>query len=313
MASSPEPPPSLPFAFIGGALDRASWRRRDDVWLAEVRLAEETRVVVVRGASELLVADGPRLNHLAPGRLPEGAELTFLGIADDGTAVFAFDAGADMSRRAESDAGADALLADATFGELRSLAADLAPHEAGLGAHAVAMVGWHRRHRYCGACGTLTEFQEAGHSRKCPSCGAQHFPRTDPAVIMLVTDGERCVLGKRPGLGRWTVLAGFVEPGETLEAAVAREVHEEVGLRVIDVSYIGSQPWPFPANLMLGFRAQAAYGELKVDEELDDARWFSRQELRASINSGAISTPASVSIASHLIRSWLEEGPPPGP
>lgn len=309
MASSPEPTAKHPFAFIGGTLDRASWRRRDDAWLAEARSAAGTRVLVVRAASELLIADGPRLSHITSERLPEAAELTFLGIADDGTAVFAFDA--DAAGHGGSAFNDVFLTDEATFGELRALAADLAPFEAGLGAHAVAMVGWHRRHRYCGVCGSLTDVQEAGHSRKCPSCGAQHFPRTDPAVIMLVTDGERCVLGKRPGLGRWTVLAGFVEPGETLEAAVAREVKEEVGLTVSSVRYIGSQPWPFPANLMLGFEARADYAELRVDEELDDARWFTREELRESISSGAISTPASVSIASYLIRGWLEGPTPP--
>ncbi|HLY66388.1 MAG TPA: NAD(+) diphosphatase [Chloroflexota bacterium] len=288
-----------PFAFIGCTIDRAAARRTDAAWLQQVRRAESSRCLVVKSAAQLLLSEDASLGHLPAATLPPDTDLTFLGVTHDGCALFAFDAG-------EEEALAHEELAGRTFAELRAIGADLAANEAGLAAHAVAMVGWHRRHRYCGLCGSPTVVEEAGHSRRCSSCGAQHFPRTDPAVIMLVSAGDRCVLGKRPGLGRWTVLSGFVEPGETLEAAVAREVFEEVGVRVIEARYAASQPWPFPANLMLGFEAEAEYGALTVDDELDDARWFTRQELHESIASGVIPTPASISIASYLIRGWLE-------
>lgn len=281
--------------FTGATLDRAGLRRRDEAWLAGARLAASTRIVAVSSASRLLVADGPCLGCVSLAGLPEGAELTFLGV-DDAGAIFACDLSPEPS-----EAGA--------FEELRALAALLPAPEAAVAAHAVAMVGWHRRHRFCGACGAPTEVQEAGHSRKCPACGAQHFPRTDPAVIMLVTDGERCVLGRRPGAqGRWSVLAGFVEPGETLEQAVAREVYEEVGLRVFSARYLGGQPWPFPANLMLGFEARAEHAPLRVDDELAGARWFTRRELTDSLTDRRADIPPPISIAHHLIQAWLAEG-----
>jgi len=284
----------LPIAFAGGTADRAGARRRDEAWLAEARTAETTRVIGVRAASKLFVCDGPGLGHCT--ELPDEVDLTFLGVDGEGRAIFAADLGGDEAETEQ------------TFEELRALAAVLPGHEAALAAHAVAMVGWHRRHRFCGCCGAPTEVQEAGHSRRCGSCGTQHFPRTDPAVIMLVTDGTRCVLGKRPGLGRWTVLAGFVEPGETLEQAVAREVCEEVGLKVTRARYLGSQPWPFPANLMLGFEAIVEPGEIICDDELEDAAWFTRDELHERLYGKGLDIPPPVSIANHLIHAWLEEG-----
>ena len=281
-----------PITFAGGSHDRSGLRRRDEAWLAEARAAASTRVLHVRPPSQLLVAEGSCLACL---EAPEGAELTFLGVDAVGSAIFACEY-ADESP-------------DLTFEELRALAATVPGTEAAIAAHAVAMVCWHRRHRFCSACGGPTNVQEAGHSRRCPNCGLQHFPRTDPAVIMLVTDGERAVLGRRPGAGaRWSVLAGFVEPGETLEQAVAREVQEEVGLRVIHARYLASQPWPFPANLMLGFEARAEYGPIVLDDELEEARWFTRGELRDALGERRMDVPASISIASHLIQAWLAEG-----
>ena len=288
-----------PIAFAGTTVDRAALLRRDEAWLAEARHAPSTRVIAVRLPTQLLMAEGPRLGQVSAASLPAEAALTFLGLDDGGGALFAFDMGTDGDAPSEH-----------AFEELRALAAILPAGEAAMAAHAVAMVAWHRRHRYCGGCGSLTEVREAGHSRRCPSCATQHFPRIDPAVIMLVTDGERCVLGRRPGArsGAWSVLAGFVEPGETLEHAVAREVHEEVGLHVIAARYLGAQPWPFPANLMLGFEARADYAPLQVDDELEEARWFTRRELTGALAERGVNIPPPISIAHHLIQAWLTEG-----
>ncbi|MBV9120505.1 MAG: NAD(+) diphosphatase [Chloroflexi bacterium] len=287
-----------PLTFAGGA-DRAAQRRRDAAWLEAARRAAGTRVFGVRSTAQLLVADGPRLGQVAADNVAPEDEITFLGLDKEGNALFALDLGSDPP---------EASSLEQTFEELRALGSLLPPEEAGFAAHAVAMVGWHRRHRFCGVCGAATLVTEAGHSRRCDGCGAQHFPRTDPAVIMLVTDGPRCVLGKRGGrLNFWTVLAGFVEPGESLEEAVAREVQEEVGLTVTSTRYLASQPWPFPANIMVGFEAHAPYADLVVDEELEDARWFDRDQLREALANGEVNIPPPVSIAYHLIQAWLAE------
>jgi NAD+ diphosphatase len=171
---------------------------------------------------------------------------------------------------------------------------------------------WHARHRFCGVCGAPTESVEAGHVRRCtsPACGASHFPRTDPAVIMLVHDGDRALLGRQkiwpPGM--YSTLAGFVEPGESLEETVAREVFEESGIRVAEVRYHSSQPWPFPASLMIGFHAAAASREIRMDQsELEDCGWFSRAELRDFGRQGK-ALPRADSIARRLIEDWLAQG-----
>ena len=233
------------------------------------RGASTTRVIPVGSEQGVLLDGASRLARLELDAVPSDAELTLLGLDVGGGVLLAYDA-------SQSALGASGLIS------LRQAAGALESSEAALAAQAVAIVAWHRSHRYCGRCGALTEVEEAGHSRRCPGCGAHLFPRTDPAVIMLVVSGGRCVLSRRFGAPerRWSALAGFVEPGETPEAAVAREVAEEVGLRVGDVRYEGAQPWPFPSSLMLGFRAELAPGAsdlLEVERsELVDARWFTR-------------------------------------
>jgi NAD+ diphosphatase len=177
-------------------------------------------------------------------------------------------------------------------------------------AYARGMIWWHSRHRFCGVCGGPTESAEAGHVRRCldAACATTHFPRTDPAVIMLVTDGERALLGRQKAWpkGQHSTLAGFVEPGECLEDAVAREVCEETGIRVEEVRYHSSQPWPFPASIMLGFTASAATTEIAVDtSELEDARWFERGWIRRHGDDDEFRLPRRDSIARHLIEDWL--------
>ncbi len=297
-ASHPQSAPSLPFVAAGP--DRAARLRTPGA--AEAARGDPTTRVIAVGAGQSVLRDGEsRLARLALDVVPDDAELTLLGLDLGGGVLFAYDA-------------AQAALGASGFVSLREAAVGLDASEAALAAYAVAIVGWHRSHRYCGRCGALTAVEEAGHVRHCPGCGAHLFPRTDPAVIMLVVSGGRCVLSRRVGAPerRWSALAGFVEPGETPEAAVVREAAEEVGLRVADVRYEGAQPWPFPSSLMLGFRAELALGAsdlLEVERsELVDARWFPRAELREAVREGHVELPDGLSLGHRLIRRFIDEG-----
>ncbi|WP_417793666.1 NAD(+) diphosphatase [Terasakiella pusilla] len=198
------------------------------------------------------------------------------------------------------------------FEDLRRAAPVHQRTEASQLAYARGLMYWHKRHRFCGACGSETESQQAGHVRKClnPECGLEHFPRTDPAVIMLVTHGDKCLLGRHSRLkaGMYSTLAGFVEPGETLEDAVRREVMEEAGIKVGKVTYAASQPWPFPTSLMLGFYGEAETTEISfADDELEDAQWFTRDELINIADQGK-SLASHDSIARQLIENWIKAG-----
>jgi NAD+ diphosphatase len=192
---------------------------------------------------------------------------------------------------------------------LREAATTLPQAEGGLAAYAAAILGWHRRHRFCANCGHPTGVREAGHVRMCPNCGAEHHPRTDPVVIMLVTRGDEVLLGRQPSWPprRYSALAGFVEPGESLEEAVAREVHEEATIEIGPPRYVSSQPWPFPMSLMLGFIAPWESGEPQIgDEELEDVRWFPRRKLAAAVEGqGDLRLPPPLAIARRLIDGWL--------
>jgi NAD+ diphosphatase len=191
---------------------------------------------------------------------------------------------------------------------LRTLAPTIAADEASLAVHGVGLARWHQTHTHCSRCGALTEPAQAGHTRVCVACGTEHFPRTDPAVIMLITDGDdRALLGRNRAWGadRFSTLAGFVEPGETLDDAVRREVKEEVGISVGEVRYAGSQPWPFPSSLMLGFFGTALPGDITVDaNEISEARWFSRQEISDLTASSELWLPSTLSISRWLIDTW---------
>ena len=195
---------------------------------------------------------------------------------------------------------------------MRGLAAELEPAEAALAAYAVALVGWHRVQRYCGRSGDITVVEAAGHRRRCPVCGLVQFPRTDPAITMLVQSGDRCLLSRRQGApaNRWSALAGFVEPGETPEEAVIREAREETGVEVVSVKYVTSQPWPFPQALMIGFWAfvDAATDEATLTpapDELVEARWWAREELAHALSAGEIILPPPGTIGNYLISTWL--------
>ena len=291
-----EPPP---ISFTGAVLDRAPVQRRSSEWLAR-QLRDEragTLLVSPQGVRVERAGDGARLLLASPAEL-EGQPL-LLGLAEGGRPLFALDA---------DDAHGNGL--PGTMLGLRELASELPAHELGLVAYAAALLNWHRRHGFCAVCGHATEIADGGHERRCPSCGAHHFPRTDPVVIMRVTRGDQLLLGHKPEWPprRYSVLAGFVEPGETLEQAVRREVLEESGIEVEDVGYVASQPWPFPSSLMLGFEATARPGRDPAvgDDELEDVRWFDREQiLAAARGEDELLLPPTFSIARRLIDDWL--------
>ena len=281
--------------------ERAGLRRRDTAWILE-RIADPGSLFVPVWRNQNLVIEleggEPRAAVLQSASISEifgvsqerlaSGEVVFLGVIEE-RAHFALDlspveAPLDMLRSpALAASGVEA--ATVRFADLRQVGPRIERRDGALLALARAMMFWHARHRYCGLCGSPTRSEEAGHMRRCtdPACNAMHFPRTDPAVIMLVTDGDRALLGRNknfPLPGMYSTLAGFVEPGESLEDAVAREVREETGVEVGAVHYHSSQPWPFPGNIMLGFHAEARTTEITIDYgELEDARWFTRDWL----------------------------------
>jgi NAD+ diphosphatase len=285
-------PDSEPLPFAGAPLDRAPVERRRREWLAAKRADPAARALVL--SERGLWLRGGRL-LLVP---PDG-DSVFLGLAG-GRPLFAQDMGAG-----EPDQG--------RIAGLREAATELPADEAALAAYAGSLLAWHRRHRFCANCGHPTEHADAGHERVCPACQAHHFPRSDPVVIVRVVDGDRLLLGRQPSWPerRFSVLAGFVEPGETLEEAVRREVREESGVEVGEAGYVASQPWPFPSSLMIGFHAEAARGgePRPGDGELAEVRWFERAEVRAAAAGSAdLRLPPPYSISRRLIDAWLYSG-----
>jgi NAD+ diphosphatase len=289
-------------------IDRAAHFRRDEGWIRE-RLADRSSRILPVWRSRSLVVEGDMpstvLLESHAGLLTEMQAVVFLGLMQD-VAYFAVDV---------SDHEEPPFREHGEFHDLRQVGPRMAPGEGGLLAYARAMMTWHRRHQFCSACGADTQSTQGGHVRQCtnPDCKTQCFPRTDPAVIMLVHDGgDRVVLGRKATMmpGLHTILAGFVEPGESIEDAVAREVFEEVGLRTADIHYHSSQPWPFPSNVMLGFTARATTFDITVDyHELEDgARWFTRAELRNSPEDDTLRLPRKDSIARRLLNEWIAEG-----
>lgn len=285
------------------AVDRRAEQRGDEEWIGSLLADERSRVTCVNaGGAPILRSDGGiRLRSrsvLETDARPQ--DLTFLGIDDDTVAWFV------------EHVPDRACHPDQEWGELRTIGSLLDDRDAGLLVTAVALDNWRANHQRCPKCGALTLPKQAGWSRRCAACESQHFPRTDPAVIVLVRDGEdRALLGRQ---GRWqegwfSTLAGFVDPGESAEAAVRREVREESGVVIGDdvdaVEYLGSQPWPFPASLMLGYHAWAVGTDIVVDGvEIAEARWFSREELVRACEEGTVRLPPDISIARRLIERW---------
>ncbi len=293
--------------FAGDPLDRAGEHRADPAWIA-ARLADSSALLLPLHDGRPLVEPAPgggeRLGY-APARLAgnDAERLAFLGLWKD-TPVFALDV--------EDVAAAAAFAEYGRFEELRPVIASLAAAEAAIAGRARAVFEWRRRHRFCANCGARTAVAEAGWKRVCPACGAEHFPRTDPVAIMLLVRGERCLLGRSPRFppGMFSALAGFVEPGETLEEACVREVREEAGLEALSVRYRSSQPWPFPHSLMLGLEAEVAEGaERPQPGEIEALRWFTRAEARRLCADEAVdgcTVPPPTAIARQLLRVWSE-------
>lgn len=311
--------------FGGSGLDRAGEVRDNAGAVAFLRRAGDARAVVYWRGKPLIDPTRPaslvRLEMDHPVLDLAKEEPILLG-REDGAARFAFDISAwepegldpamlggflDPTEQAHPD-----LPEGMVFAELRRVMTWLTPRDAELAATGKAVLGWHKSHGFCATCGAATDIVQAGWQRRCPACGTGHFPRTDPVVIMLITHGNSVLVGRSPGwpVGMYSLLAGFVEPGETLEAAVRREVFEESGVKVGEVAYLSSQPWPFPASLMFGCHGVATSQEINIDPvEIEDALWVSREEMAEAFagNHPRILPARKGAIAHFLLEKWLED------
>lgn len=311
--------------FGGSGLDRAGEVRDNAGAIAFLRRAGDARAILYWRGKPLIKSERPAALARLPMDHPVLAHATedpiLLG-REDGAARFAFDISAwepegldasalggflDPSEQVHPD-----LPKGMVFAELRRVMTWLTPRDAELAATGKAVLGWHQSHGFCAKCGAATDIVQAGWQRRCPACGTGHFPRTDPVVIMLITHGNSVLVGRSPGwpAGMYSLLAGFVEPGETLEAAVRREVFEESGVHVGAVSYLSSQPWPFPASLMFGCHGVATSHEINIDPvEIEDALWVSREEMAEAFagNHPRILPARKGAIAHFLLERWLED------
>jgi NAD+ diphosphatase len=316
------------FAFAGAPLDRASEIREDAAAIRGLRERGDARFVLI-GRDMPILTRGELRAFLFPLKTlddlggPKSEAL--LGLQSDGAAVFAarlhdeaIEQRADLSdgfldRRELVIPGQ----ADLELVDLRSIAVQgvVAPMSVATLGQAKAILDWHARHGFCANCGAPTRLAAVGWRRECDNCKAHHFPRTDPVVIMLALDGERCLMGRQRRFpkGMYSALAGFLEPGETIEEAVRREIREESGIECGRVRYVASQPWPFPSSLMIGCLALAETRDLKIDaHELEDARWFDRDEVGAMFEKrhpDGLAAPNRMAIAHHLVRYWLDDRP----
>jgi NAD+ diphosphatase len=291
--------------YATGEFDRAAARREDVAWLRARLAAPSSRLYPIWRTRNLVTdPEAPRalaLDAAAHAALVEGASTVVLLGYEDDVAHFLVDVShLDETKVAELGHALD----------LRAIGALMPQREGALLAYSRGLSYWHQRHRFCGVCGTPTESKAAGHQRQCtnPDCSTVQFPRTDPAVIMRITHGDKILMARQAvwPAGMHSILAGFVEPGESLEDAVAREVFEEVGLRISRIKYFGSQPWPFPSSLMLGFSAEARDENFTVDtNEIESARWMTRAQLLESPEDSTFKLPRRDSISRSLIEDWL--------
>ena len=299
--------------FARTVLDRATHLRLDDAWISERLEDPATRIVPV-WQTKSLVTNDPKPHAVTLGApragdiLEKADSLVLLG-EDNGRTYFA--AGIES----EEDASITRLISLGQFKDLRAVGALLEDRDATLLVYSRAITYWHRRHRFCGVCGGPTRSASAGHIRVCtnPGCAQEHFPRTDPAIIVITASGKDCLLGRQPTWPphMYSTIAGFVEPGESAESAVVREVFEETGVRVHTVRYHSSQPWPFPCSIMLGFIAEATKSVVSIDgRELENARWFSRDEIKVGLKNKTLRLPGPVSIAYRLIEHWFDPESP---
>jgi NAD+ diphosphatase len=320
MTRSHVPERSAALGYSANPLDRKAELRDDDQAIARLMADASARSIVIAGDVPVLKKSANRLDALftlaEADALGQMRERVFLGLhhepGDAARPVFATLLETEVAEAAQ---GRDGLMVL----DLRSLAVQglLPPSMLGIMAQAKSMLFWHQRHRFCAQCGGRSVPNVSGWKRVCEDCAAQHFPRTDPVSIMLAVKGERCVLGRQARFppGVYSCLAGFIEPGETIEDAVRRELHEEAGISVGTVRYLSCQPWPFPSSLMIGCLAEATSDDLVVDtEELEDARWFTRDEVRRILTDthpDGLTCPPAIAIANSLMRAWAFEGEEP--
>ncbi len=292
--------------FAGIELDRCSERRADSQWVEQVWQSRGARFVVVDAQGKTLTNAAHSALHLLDGserqRWFADAQPVLLGVDTQNLAYFALAADSAQGEALAAACGCAQL-------DLRRAGLELPAFEAGLFAYARGLLHWQSRTRWCGACGHALVLEWAGHRARCsnPACALEHYPRTDPAIIVIVNWRDACLLGRQASwpAGRFSTLAGFVEPGETLEDAVRREVFEEAGVRVVDCDYHSSQPWPFPSSLMLAFTARAEDPAIKVGEEIDEARWFEVDEFVSAVGTGELKLPPPLSVSWRLIAHWL--------
>ncbi len=298
--------------FTSSGLKRHAEKRPDGEWILKRAGEDNTRIAVLSNLKLLYTGEPAR--HAVYFSLKDfsdiqisSSQFIYLG-EKDGIHYFCVDiSDYPAAIKSFSDKG--------RFVELRSIAPFIDREEAAVQAYARALVYWHKNHKYCGVCGSITASSEAGHKLVCtnPGCKAENFPRTDPAVIMLVEKNGKCLLARQAKWprARYSTIAGYVEPGESFEQAVQREVLEETGVIIGEIKYHSSQPWPFPAAVMVGFRAEAVSDEIYLgDRELEDARWFSREEITEGINNGSLVFPPPISVSFQLIRDWFDEESP---
>ena len=318
---------SFGFRFHGNPLDRASDRRDDAAVLAALRARPDARTLLIARDMPILARGEPReaffpraaIEALGGAKLeillglePSGAPMFAALLPDEAVEQRADNSDGFLDRRELVVPGRD----DLELIDLRSIALQglVAPATIAILGEAKAIADWHARHGFCAKCGAPSRIAAAGWRRECDVCKSQHFPRTDPVVIMLAVDGDRCLLGRQARFpkGMYSALAGFVEPGETIEEAVRREIHEEARIACGAVRYVASQPWPFPSSLMIGCLAEAKSRDILIDgQELEDARWFTRDEVEAMFakrHPQGISAPHAMAIAHHILRFWLEGG-----
>ncbi|MGO9311186.1 MAG: NAD(+) diphosphatase [Syntrophobacteraceae bacterium] len=295
--------------FVAQGLERLHDRRKDPDWI-DRRMRDPASFFVAVWKSKILVTEGeaPSPVLLKRKQLEGHAEENFVFFLGEknGNSYFAVDIGEEVP---------GAFNTPGRFRDLRAVAPLLSREDGALLAYAKTLVYWHKRNYFCGACGSRNEMRDGGHCRTCvnPQCGVVHFPRTDPAIIVMIRSGEKCLLGRQSIWPEhmYSVVAGFVEPGESAEGAVAREVFEEVGLRVKNIRYHSSQPWPFPCSLMLGFTADTEDEHITLgDKELEDARWFERRELQKAVENGVVKLSTPISISYRLIEDWFDSESP---
>ena len=292
-------------------VNRAAHHRTDDAWLDAAKKREDALIFLVQKGVPLVQMSGQNLVWLGPefSRLDGLEESVFLGLDKADAPIFAVNMGPSFKL------DGSLLQGSGEFTDMRAAAGGLSPMEANLAATARSLLEWHRSHRFCSKCGAQSEPAEAGWKRICPSCGAEHFPRTDPVAIMLAVKDDKCLLGRQASwpAGFWSALAGFVEPGETVEQAATRELEEEAGIKAdpAKAEYLFCQPWPFPSSLMVGIIVEAETTEISVEQdELEAARWITREEAR-QVLAGThpdIYAPPPMAVAHHILKTWAERG-----